>query len=234
MENVNHTYTKFHENHNPEYVYPTEWIIRTLLGNYPQLSLDKSKFRGSRILDVGFGDGRNWPLLHNIGFDIYGLEITDEIVSLGKERAKKLEIPVNLRVGRNSMISFDSEFFDYVLASSSCYYVDTGTTFSDNLRELQRVLKPGGTFIASLPEPNGDIFQGCIEREDQHVEIRNDPWKLRNVYVFKWFRSEEDIRVTFSQFFENFSTGLCLDNYYGVQINLWLLVCQKKSLSKEQ
>lgn len=233
MKDVKQSYTNFHESHNPIHVYPTEWVIRTLLGNYPNMSLDKRKYRGARILDLGFGDGRNWPLLHNVGFDIYGVEVTEKIVSLGQERGQTLGIPVNIKCGRNSAIPFEDSFFEYILACHSCYYIDAGTTFLDNLKEFRRVLKPAGTFIASLPEPNGDIFQGSIERDNGHVEIRKDPWGIRNGYIFKWFRSEEDIRATFSPFFDNFSIGLCCENYYGVQINYWLIVCQKKPITQE-
>lgn len=227
MKDVKESYTDFHKTHNPQQVYPSEWVIRTFLGKYPQLSLDKSNYRGAKLLDMGFGDGRNWSLLHNAGFEIHGVEITDEIVSFGNERAKSLGISATLRVGTNSTIPFDDNTFDYILASSSCYYVDSGTTFSDNLGEYQRVLKPGGYLVATLPEAGSSIFEGCVELEDGHVEIRNDPWGIRNGYVFKRFHSEEDIKKTFLPSFDSFSLGLCCDNYYGVQINLFLLVCRK-------
>ncbi|MBN1450073.1 MAG: class I SAM-dependent methyltransferase [Anaerolineales bacterium] len=230
MKNVNDSYTTFHESHNAIHVYPTEWVIRTFLGNYPSLSLDKTRYAGAKILDLGFGDGRNWPLLHNQKFSIHGVEITEKIVSLGYQRVHQLGISANLKAGRNSAIPFEDNYFDYLLACHSCYYVDKGTTFQDNLKEFFRVLKPGATFIASLPEPNGDILKGGVEKEDGHVEIWNDPWGLRNGYLFKVFESEQDIQKTFSPFFDNFSIGLCCDNYYGVQINVWLLVCQKRLL----
>lgn len=228
IQDVKESYTAFHAEHNPAHVYPSEWVIRSLLGSYPRLSLDKGEYRGAKILDVGFGDGRNWPLLHHAGFDVHGVEITGRIIELGRERARSLGMNVTLELGTNSALPFADHTFDYVLASSSCYYVDKGTTFRDNLAEYGRVMKPGGVLLATLPEAGSSIFDGCAELEDGHVEIRNDPWGLRNGYIFRRFRSEGELVEAFSPHFESFSVGLCRDDYYGVQINLFLLVCRRR------
>jgi SAM-dependent methyltransferase len=230
VQDVKESYTAFHVSHDPIHVYPSEWVIRTLLGKYPNLELDKSNYKGARILDIGFGDGRNWPLLANIGFDIFGLEITDEILTLGLKRAQTLGILATLKRGSNSAIPFEDNFFDYILASSSCYYVDKGESFSDNVWEYQRVLKPEGILLASLPAPGGSILEGSVDLGDGHVEIRNDPWGLRNGYIFRQFQSQDEVLGTFSPYFDSLSIGLCCDNYYGVQINMFLLVCRKKPL----
>ena len=222
-------YTEFYKKSNPVHVYPPEWVVRTFLGRYPELELDKSKYAGSKILDIGFGDGRCFPLFHNNGFNIYGVEITDDIINLCEQRMQRLGIKVDLRKGTNSDIPFEDDFFDYMLASSSCYYVDHGTTFSDNLEEYNRVLKPGGIFIAALAEPNSFIFKGAIEKENGHYEIVNDPYGVRNGFTLKKFKSEDEIRSEFGKYFDSFSFGLCRDNFYGSQVNLYLLVCKKKN-----
>lgn len=59
--------------------YPTGWVIRTLAGgNYPRLKMDKNCYAGARILDMGCGDGRNLPLLLDLGFEVHATEITSD------------------------------------------------------------------------------------------------------------------------------------------------------------
>jgi len=228
MDDVNDSYSDFHLSHDPIHVYPTEWVVRTMLGRYPHLQLDQTRYQGARILDVGFGDGRNWSLLRNVGLDIYGMEITEDVVQMGQKRATTLGIPVTLAVGRNSRIPFGDDHFDFILACNSCYYVDAGTTFDDTLRQYARVLKADGILIASLPEMTGSICQGAVDRGDGHYEIRNDPWGLRNGYLFRSFHDREEIVRAFSPWFKSFSLGLCRDDYYGVTISFWILVCRAK------
>lgn len=235
MENVKNKYTQFHLKKASRHLYPTEWVIRTMLGSYPQLKLDKSNYQGGKILDLGFGDGRNLSLLYNCGLHVYGVEITEETVELGKKNMEMLEVTAELKVGSNMEIPYDDHFFDYILASSSCYYVDGDATFDDNMNEIKRVLKPGGSFIANFPAfidndkiPVSFILENAKRIENDHVIIQNDIYGIRNGYKFKVFDSREKIESYFSMDFHNISVGVCLDNYYGVEINQYLLTAQKK------
>jgi len=235
MENVKDNYTRFHKKNSSQHLYPTEWIIRTMLGSYPQLKLDKSNYQGGRILDLGFGDCRNMPLLNNCGLKIYGVEITEETVELGRKSIEMLQIDAELKVGSNRDIPFAGEYFDYILASSSCYYVDGESSFDDNINEIRRVLKPGGTLIANFPAfvkiddiPVSFILKDAERLENDHVIIRNDIYGIRNGYKFKAFDSKEKIIEYFDLNFRNISVGNCFDNYYGIQINQFILTAQKK------
>jgi ubiquinone/menaquinone biosynthesis C-methylase UbiE len=235
MKEIRKEYTDFHLNKKSHHNYPTEWVIRTMLGDYPELKLDRSNYNGGKVLDLGFGDPRNISLLHNCGLEIYGVEVTEETVSLGYETLAEKGIKADLRVGCNSNIPFADSFFDYILASASCYYVDEGETFKQNLEEIYRVLKKSGYLIANFPafSPSKDIeesfiLQGCIPTEDGHIIIQNDIYGLRNGYRFKAFANKEEIVQTFQDKFDQISIGQTFDNYYGVQINAFLLTARKK------
>lgn len=228
INDTKETYTEFHVKQNPIHVYPSEWVIRTFLGTYPELSLDKSTYQHSKILDIGYGDGRNFPLFKNMGMDIYGIEITDTINDLCLTRMKAVNIHPTLKVGSNSNIPFESGYFDYILASSSCYYVDRGTSFEDNLKEYSRVLKPGGILVVSVGEKDSFIFKNAIDIGDGHFEIVNDTYGLRNGYIMRRFDSAEEIKTVFGKYFNSFSIGSGRDNFYGHKISLYYIICKKK------
>lgn len=234
MENVKNSYTEFHKKKASNHLYPTEWIIRTMLGSYPELKLDRSKYQGGRILDLGFGDGRNMSLLNNCGLRIYGVEITEETVQLGRRNLEILQVEAELKVGSNKNIPFEDDSFDYILASSSCYYIDENSSFEDNVREMRRVLKKGGSIIANFPAFVKEdvkvsfILENAIRLDEGYVIIQNDIYGIRNGYKFKTFDSKESIVRYFDNDFCNVSIGVCMDNYYGVQINQFIMTAQKK------
>lgn len=92
------------------------------MGRFPRLNLDKSKYRNQRACDIGCGDGRNLVLLHDLGFETYGVEITEGIVQATTARLKSVEgIDVDIRVGTNDRMPFEDNFFDYLLSWHACY-----------------------------------------------------------------------------------------------------------------
>jgi SAM-dependent methyltransferase len=227
--NINDAYENHYKKKNSDcHIYPVEWVVRTFLGSYPNLKMDQSRYQGSNILDLGFGDGRNFPLLHNLGFNIFGVEISENIIDIAKKKFAYLEKTLNLKLGRNSKTSFDENTFDYVLACHALYYVDPHETFTNNLEEMAKILKSKGILITSLPKPNGSILKNAKPLDNGHVEITNDPLGLRNGYVFRVFESKADIENTFSPYFDTFIIGSCDDDFFGIQQNVWTVICTRK------
>ena len=173
-------YNKYYSKKDVVHIYPVEFVVRTFLGTYPNLKMDRTKYTESKILDIGYGDGRNMPLLNNLGFKIYGVEISDEINTQAAERLKLLGIDAELKTGSNNSIPYGKNIFDYILACHACYYINEGTTFTDNINEITRVLKPGGIFICSVPMSDTYILKDAekINPESDINELHSKTFEL--------------------------------------------------------
>jgi SAM-dependent methyltransferase len=222
-------YDAFYRKRNPIHVYPVEFVVRAFLGNYPRHKTEPSTYLGKKSLDLGFGDGRNMPLLHNLGMQVYGVEISQEICDLTKERMNRLDIDVTLAVGRNHSIPFDDATFDVILACHACYYIDPGKQFSDNIKEISRALRHGGSFVFSAPIGTSYIMYGAQDAGDGHMIIANDPYGVRNGYLMKKFDSEDEVRAALDSEFDNFAIGTCRNDFWGVEEHVWIVACRKKT-----
>jgi SAM-dependent methyltransferase len=215
-------YGAFYSRKNPEKVYPVEFVVRTLLGTYPGLKIDRTTYAGSKILDLGFGDGRNMPLLHDLGFKVYGVEISAEICQLTSSRMERLGVPVVVKTGTNAHIPFEDGTFDFVLACHACYYVSPGETFSDNLSEIARVLRPEGRFIFSLVKSDSYVLNGATLLQAGHYRVTRDPYDVRNGSVLRGFASREEVAEELGSRFTDLALGLCENDFYGIYEKVWI------------
>lgn len=229
MADMARHYTEFYAARGAARVYPVEFVVRAFLGRYPRLQNDPSIYPGTRALDIGFGDGRNLPLLADLGMTVFGVEISEEICAQTRDRMHRLGVSVDLRVGRNRELPFDDQFFDHVLACHSCYYVDSGTSFDDNLREISRVTRPGGRFVFSAPISSSYILRGARDLGGGHVEIAHDPYGMRTGCIMRMFENEDQIHDAVGAWFTDVRVGACRNDFWGVDEHVWIVVCHRRA-----
>lgn len=204
-------------------VYPTEWVIRTIAGaNYPFYKYDKSQYIGKKILDISCGDGRNLQMLLNLGFEVYATEISLETVEMLSSRFPE----VKFSVGFNHKHPFPDNFFDYALACGVFYYLDTQTHFSDNLNEINRILKPEAIFFANMSTRDTYVLKNAVELKDGEFLITQDPHNFRNGYVWQTVNSEEELERLVSPFLSILACGKLSDDYFGYLISNYVMVGQ--------
>ena len=102
----------------------------------------------STILDVGCGGGGAIQLLNklNATSKIYGIDISEDMVSMSQEVNKELvkQGLVDISYGSVSSVPFPTGVFDLVTALETTYF---WPEIKKDLKEIYRVLKEGGTFI---------------------------------------------------------------------------------------
>ena len=111
---------------------------------YNYLWYIRSNPTGNRILDCGAGgyDPKLAFFLEN-GFEVYGIDISDEQIKNSEEYSKKNNINLNIIKGDMRKIPFDSGFFDYVYSYNSIFHLTKKDT-PVAIDEMHRVLKKGG------------------------------------------------------------------------------------------
>ncbi len=211
-----------------EMAYPAEYVIRIFKGSYPRLNLDKDSFKGKKICDIGCGDGRNIVLLSQCGFNVYGMEITEDIANKVNLALGKLNVESEVRAGTNDRIPFEDSFFDYILSWNSCYYMGQEDDFGRYVDEFARVLKPGGYCIMSIPKKTCFIYQNSETLKPGYQVIKDDPFKLRNGAVLRMFESEQEIQDAFSKRFQDFVFASIEDDCFGYNYHWHLAVCRKR------
>jgi tellurite methyltransferase len=112
---------------------------------------------GMRVFDAGCGGGRNLVYLLREGYDICGNDADANAVDQVRAMAASLAPgrAVDVRVEPIERTSFPDAHADVVIASAVLHFARDVRHFDAMLRQLWRVLTPGGVFFARLASTIG-------------------------------------------------------------------------------
>jgi len=111
-----------------------------------------------RLLDAGCGGGRNLIYFLRCGYDVCGVDLSTEAIAHVRALASGLapHLPAdNFRVEAVEGMSFADAGFDVVMSSAVLHFARDEEHWQEMLREMWRVLKPGGIFFARLASSVG-------------------------------------------------------------------------------
>jgi 2-polyprenyl-3-methyl-5-hydroxy-6-metoxy-1,4-benzoquinol methylase len=128
---------------------------------------------GMRIVDAGCGGGRNLVYLLRAGYDVYGFDQSAEAIEQARSLAASLQPNIsagNFRVACIEQAPFADDFADVVICSAVLHFSRDDEQFSNILRQLWRIVKPGGMLFCRLGSRIGMEFErvrGNIYRTGQ-------------------------------------------------------------------
>jgi ubiquinone/menaquinone biosynthesis C-methylase UbiE len=126
--------------------YPRGFLIIETLRKYAP----EFRVQGASVLDVGCGDAGALIAFAEQGSTCAGIECFDTSLERGKLRAADHGVEVDLRKGVAESIPFPDASFDLVMLDNVLEHV---TDRPLTLREVRRVLKPGGLLYMVTPKP---------------------------------------------------------------------------------
>lgn len=119
--------------------YDKEWHI-------PEAA-DFANARGLRVLEIGCGMGTDGAQFAAAGADYTGVDLTDAAIELARKRFALSGLKGEFRVADAEKLDFPDESFDRVYSHGVLHHTPD---IESAIREIHRVLKPGGRAIVML------------------------------------------------------------------------------------
>jgi SAM-dependent methyltransferase len=138
-EMMQHVYPVFYELEESHW-----WYVgrRKIIASFVKQICEQVTDRRPRILDVGCGTGANVKMLSEFG-DAEGVDVSEDALQFCRERGLD-----NVKLGAAEALPYDAGTFDLVTALDVVEHLDDDVA---GLREMRRVLRPGGRVLIFVP-----------------------------------------------------------------------------------
>lgn len=159
--------------------WPNEEIIR-FVSKYVRKRIDINEFINIRDFNKGFdlgcGIGRHVKFLDEMGFDIYGMDLSEVAINKGKqwmETLGKKDLTKKIVVGNILDIPFESAYFDFIVShgvlDSMSYEIAV-----KGIKEVVRILKTGGLMYCDLiMDPTLEAYEEIVTMEHEHGTVQS-------------------------------------------------------------
>lgn len=128
----------------------------------------------NKFLDIGCGLGRHSIYMAEKGFNITALDLSEYGVDHLKKWADEKGLNINTVVSDMLKLPFDDNSFDCIMAYNVIYHTD-GEGFKNIMKEIRRVLKPGGElFLTLISKGTWSYVFSKGKVIDENTILRND------------------------------------------------------------
>lgn len=149
--------------------------------------------KGSTVLDMGCGNGRNSIYLAKEGMKVIGIDFSRGLLKIAKNKVEWREVAdrVNLLEGEVGSLPLKNDSVDSVLFIATLHHLPTPQERLQSLLEIKLCLKPGGAVLISAWAQEQDKFKEDLEKSKENKEEGFEygdvflPWKMREGCVFQ-------------------------------------------------
>ena len=144
--------------------YEKEWHIPT--------AADFANSKNLRVLEIGCGLGTDGAQFAKAGANYTGVDLTQAAVDLAKRRFELFQLPGTFRVADAERLDFPDNSFDVVYSHGVLHHTpDTAGA----IREIHRVLRPGGRAVVML-----------YHRNSYNYRVNISILRRTGVHLLKW------------------------------------------------
>ncbi len=202
--------------------YPSGCVVRFLFTNF---LTNKEKRKNTKILDLGFGGGRHAKLFAEQGFDVYGVDFSEEGIMQTKKMLKKLGLNAQLKAGDMRNLPYDDDFFDGIISFAVFYYIDS-EGMKKSIDELYRVLKKNGK--ALIVTRTTDDYRFGKGKQIEKNTFKLDITETNETDMLMHFLSKEDVYEYYKKFNKiNLERNDFTDNNLKLLNSDWIIAVEK-------
>jgi SAM-dependent methyltransferase len=148
------------------------------------------------VLEVGCGPGHlSIRLARDYGLDVSGLDLDPAMIERARANAARRATPggrtPTFVVGDVAALPFADASFDFVVSTFSMHHWSDP---AEGLREIHRVLRPGGRALIWDLQPGFWLFHAHAHARDPAEVVRASPLQAMSVRPWRW-----PWRLSFSQ-----------------------------------
>ncbi len=130
------------------------WFDVRFADHLPRYKLAQKYCEGKKVLDIACGTGYGSKELAEVASSVIGIDVDKASVELAQKmyQSKNLQF----KLGNGQDIQVEDESMDVVVSFETIEHI---VDYHQFMRELKRVLKPGGTLILSTPNYLGEVHK---------------------------------------------------------------------------
>lgn len=154
-----------------------DYPILGFLQECNKISLEK------KILDCGAG-GRNPPLavFHRAGYETHGIDNSDSQIDRANNYAKEHKMEFNIIKGDIRELPYEDESFSFVFSHHTIHHMPK-VEIEKTIKEMERVLRPGGLIFVNFPSIDSTSYGGGEEvAKNEFLQIEADGGKITHCF----------------------------------------------------
>jgi len=145
----------------------------------PELEMLARRWERGRLLNLGSGHGADFlPFKDN--FELYGVDFSGEMINNARRYSQKFGFVANMQVADARRLPFTDNSFDWAISVATYHHLRGRQDQLSALKELRRVLKPGGEAFIT-------VWNRCQRRfwfEKKEVAV---PWNSGHQVVYRYY-----------------------------------------------
>ena len=167
-------------------------MVRTPYTQLPSLSYiaripdQLNKLGARRVLDLGCGSGWLSVYLARQGFEVLGIDVSEQAINLAKTWALQEDLKIGFDVGDAASLPYENESFDAVVANSifEHFTLEQARALS---QKVFKMLKSNGVFIGCFDKVGGGPGEYYSLADGTHVYTD----KARKGMLLRCYSQEE-------------------------------------------